>query len=257
MKKNPWHSVETHFLQKCKLRLGSYIHQAAIMTFRLRQVTKNTNEKTDINLEYTWTHKLLEINMTYGSNKFYNQRNYSVVGITFTMKRDFTKHILSYYFPSLIIVAISWISFTIPPEVIPARMALLVTLMLVLVNLFGTIISTQPPSMYPTSLVVWTIACIIFASGPIIAYAGILLMKRNFRYNRISSASDDLVIVESVDKVNRPQSEIKKDDDERENHLTTCDRNCLIGFPAAFLVFNVIYWPIVLSKRTLQLQDKS
>ena len=41
-------------------------------------------------------------------------------------------------------VVVSWISFVVPPEVIPGRMALLVTLFLVLVNIFNTVTSNTP-----------------------------------------------------------------------------------------------------------------
>jgi hypothetical protein len=41
-------------------------------------------------------------------------------------------------------VVVSWISFVVPPDVIPGRMALLVTLFLVLVNIFNTVTSNTP-----------------------------------------------------------------------------------------------------------------
>ena len=36
-------------------------------------------------------------------------------------------------------MVVSWISFVVPPDVIPGRMALLITLFLVLVNIFNTV----------------------------------------------------------------------------------------------------------------------
>ena len=39
---------------------------------------------------------------------------------------------------------VSWISFVVPPDVIPGRMALLVTLFLVLVNIFNTVTTNTP-----------------------------------------------------------------------------------------------------------------
>ena len=41
-------------------------------------------------------------------------------------------------------VVVSWISFVVPPDVIPGRMALLITLFLVLVNIFNTVTSNTP-----------------------------------------------------------------------------------------------------------------
>ena len=38
----------------------------------------------------------------------------------------------------------SWISFVVPPDVIPGRMALLITLFLVLVNIFNSVTTNTP-----------------------------------------------------------------------------------------------------------------
>ena len=38
----------------------------------------------------------------------------------------------------MLFVGVSWVSFLIKPEVVPGRMALLVTIFLVLVNIFNT-----------------------------------------------------------------------------------------------------------------------
>ena len=46
--------------------------------------------------------------------------------------------------PSGLFVVVSWVSFLIPPEVVPGRMALLVTLFLVLTNIFNTITNISP-----------------------------------------------------------------------------------------------------------------
>ena len=41
-------------------------------------------------------------------------------------------------------VVVSWISFVVPPDIIPGRMALLITLFLVLVNIFNNITTNTP-----------------------------------------------------------------------------------------------------------------
>ena len=41
-------------------------------------------------------------------------------------------------------VVVSWISFLVPPDIIPGRMALLVTVFLVLINIFNTVTSKIP-----------------------------------------------------------------------------------------------------------------
>ena len=41
-------------------------------------------------------------------------------------------------------VVVSWISFVVPPDVIPGRMGLLITLFLVLVNIFNSVTTNTP-----------------------------------------------------------------------------------------------------------------
>ena len=41
-------------------------------------------------------------------------------------------------------MAVSWISFIVPPDVIPGRLTLLITLFLVLVNIFNGVTTNTP-----------------------------------------------------------------------------------------------------------------
>jgi len=64
--------------------------------------------------------------------------NYSLAGFEMILRRHFSHYVINYYLPSGLFVVVSWISFLVPADVIPGRMALLVTLFLVLVNIFNT-----------------------------------------------------------------------------------------------------------------------
>lgn len=70
--------------------------------------------------------------------------NYSVAGFEMTLQRKMSFYIVTYYLPSGLFVVVSWISFLVNPEVIPGRMTLLVTIFLVLINIFNTIQTNSP-----------------------------------------------------------------------------------------------------------------
>ena len=57
-------------------------------------------------------------------------------------------------------------------------MALLVTLFLVLVNIFNTVTTNTPKAEGLTAIEAWMLACILFVFGALTEYAGIL-----FRYD--------------------------------------------------------------------------
>ncbi len=77
---------------------------------------------------------------------------------------------LTVYFIQLsgLFVIVSWISFLIPMDVIPGRMALLVTLFLVLVNIFNTVTTNTPKAEGLTAIEAWMLACILFVFGALI-----------------------------------------------------------------------------------------
>ena len=58
-----------------------------------------------------------------------------------TMTRRMSHYMITYYLPSSLFVVVSWTSFLIPSEDIQGRMALLVTLFLVLVSIAATRVS--------------------------------------------------------------------------------------------------------------------
>ena len=65
------------------------------------------------------------------------------------------------YAPCILFVWISWYSFLIPPEMVPGRMTLLVTLLLMLVNTFFSVIQLTPQTSKITDMNVFITVCII------------------------------------------------------------------------------------------------
>jgi hypothetical protein len=56
-------------------------------------------------------------------------------------------------------------------------MTMLVTLFLVLINIFTNITSSSPNVEGLSSISAWVIACILFVFGALVGYAGILIKK--------------------------------------------------------------------------------
>jgi hypothetical protein len=94
--------------------------------------------------------------------------NFSLAGFEMVLHRYVSTYIITYYLPSGLFVIVSWISFLIPMDVIPGRMALLVTLFLVLVNIFNTVTTNTPKAEGLTAIEAWMLACILFVFGALI-----------------------------------------------------------------------------------------
>ena len=107
----------------------------------------------------------------------FDEEKFSTVGFAMCLERYYGGYILEYYLPSTIMVVASWVSFLIPIDIVPGRMALLITLLLVQINQFGAIIRMVPPSRSPTALTIWALCCILFVGASLMVYAALLFIK--------------------------------------------------------------------------------
>ena len=89
---------------------------------------------------------------------------------------------LQIYLPCILFVVVSWISFLIRPSVVPGRMALLVTLFLVLVNVFNNVRSMAPStsSNQLNAIDMYLVVCIFMVFFALLEY-GIVLLSINVR----------------------------------------------------------------------------
>ena len=137
---------------------------------------------------------------------------YSVVGIKLELYSIWQKYITLYYVPTILIVLTSWIFFLLPSTSYPARTALLVTVFLLLINIFSSVVNETPNTsdggeynsitqfncpaklhkcknvatlkapgiiiltcyLEMTALELWTLACIFTVFGSLLSYGFIL-----------------------------------------------------------------------------------
>ena len=64
---------------------------------------------------------------------------YAACGFQMQLVRKQMQYLIQVYLPSCMFVVVSWASFFIKPEVVPGRIALLVTLFIVLINIFNSV----------------------------------------------------------------------------------------------------------------------
>ena len=69
---------------------------------------------------------------------------YSVAGFQFRLSREFGSIFTNDYLPCMMLLLISFIGFFIPVQMVPGRMALLVTIFLMLVNITTSLKATGP-----------------------------------------------------------------------------------------------------------------
>jgi len=106
---------------------------------------------------------------------------YAACGFQIRLVRKTMQYLVQVYLPSCMFVVVSWVSFLIKPEVVPGRMALLVTLFLVLINIFNSVRERAPISSRLNAVDFYLVICIFLVFTALMEYAVILLLLKKQR----------------------------------------------------------------------------
>ncbi|CAD5122257.1 DgyrCDS10702 [Dimorphilus gyrociliatus] len=97
--------------------------------------------------------------------------NFTCIKTVFTLERQYDFYIIQFYLPSILIVMISWISFWIDNEAIPARISLGLLTVLTQITQMSGLKNLSPAVSYVTTLDVWNFACLIFTCAAFIEFS--------------------------------------------------------------------------------------
>jgi len=161
--------------QRCKFQVGSYSYDMTRMVFDVSTLGYIQNTQSII-LDYD-----IEIMNLKNKDQLFEAGalgNFSLAGFEMKLSRHVMSYIITYYLPSGLFVLVSWISFLIPPDIVPGRMALLITLFLVLVNIFNNVNTNSPKAEGLTAIELWMLACILFVFASLVVYAVVLYLKQ-------------------------------------------------------------------------------
>ncbi|XP_023323769.1 gamma-aminobutyric acid receptor subunit gamma-4 isoform X2 [Eurytemora carolleeae] len=182
--------------QRCKFLVGSYIHDNTQISFSGKFVHDIENQRAQ---QYMINCTELDPadKVIYWANRTYCQTGFQV-----DLVRRRTPVLLQVYLPSGMFVVVSWISFIVPPEVVPGRMALLVTLFLVLVNIFNSVTANAPKAEGLTAVETWVVSCIIHVFGVLAEYALILKIIQSEKRRDAKSRRSFLKALSSLNSSN-------------------------------------------------------
>ena len=234
----------------CQMNFDHYPLDSHICPFQISSYrsTKETvscsseffyDETTQRHLQYSITlDKLPKKYQTYSIRKNFV---YKTCGFNIILSRERSQIFFQVYLTSAMFVIVSWLSFIIKPEVVPGRIALLVTTFLVLVNVFNSAKSQAPVSKYLNAIDVYLVGCIIHVFVALIEYAIVLFIdtrkesrfigangKTNELKPPIGSMTNSFIL--EVDKKSKNQFCYNK-----------IDAISVFFFPSCFLVFIFMY----------------
>lgn len=258
----------------CMMDLYRYPLDAQVCTIELASFSKTTDE-----LQLHWSNAspvILYENMklpqfeienvnTSFCNETFHTGEYSCLKAEFFLQRSVGYHLVQSYLPTVLIVVISWVSFWLDVEAIPARITLGVTTLLTISSKGAGIQGNLPPVSYVKAIDVWMGACTMFVFAALLEFTFVnyLWRKRPLDQGILTAVNDGKVAVLLPEKAcngslvqcSPTPADIdggltpatKKDG--HNNHKVQAkriDQMCRMGFPMAFVAFSVIYWPYYL-----------
>uniref|UniRef100_A0A7E4WBX2 Ig-like domain-containing protein n=1 Tax=Panagrellus redivivus TaxID=6233 RepID=A0A7E4WBX2_PANRE len=100
-----------------------------------------------------------------------NTGTYSCLRTVIELKREFSYYLLQLYIPSFMLVAVSWVSFWLDKDSVPARVTLGVTTLLTMTTQASAVNQNLPPVSYTKAIDIWIGVCLAFIFGALLEFA--------------------------------------------------------------------------------------
>ena len=187
--------LDTHI---CPFQIGSYFGTVSTVTCSSQF---EFDEKRQRSLQYFT--EIIPLS-TEHQNVTLPSGEYAACGFTIGLHRMRMQNLIQVYLPTTMFVMTSWVSFLIKPEVVPGRMALLITLFLVLTNIFNGVKADAPASKRLNAVDLYLVVCIFLVFAALVEYSVILyIQKKNKRLtccSQNSPRSQDLSLEVTLNK---------------------------------------------------------
>jgi len=200
---------------------------------------------------------------------FSSNTSYAACGFEIHLKRKVGMMIWYVYLPFYFYVVVSWISFVVPVKVVPARLGGLMVVFLISINTFNSTKVTEPgaASSGLNKLDLFMITCILFIFGAIMSYTWILFLLTVMTTKK---TVDDQIVPVVVGESGRVDTSAR---DIWGRHIDALPRSwrrlrktpgfsgkltlaliqpaifdiiSLILFPVFFIIFNILYWSLLI-----------
>ncbi|XP_033752004.1 glycine receptor subunit alpha-2-like [Pecten maximus] len=205
--------------QICALYMQSFAFTRNNLRFRWRKVNPiQTNEKMELP-----QFDLQEHHVTESLGECVGGGNFTCIQLEMHFNRNIGYFVIQVYIPTILIVLLSWVSFWLSIDAVPARISLGILTVLTLTNQRTTLASSVPQVSYIKALDVWMAVCLGFVFAAMLEYALVNVMERKDG-KKCDSIDPDVTKM----KVRKRGEQI--------------DRISRLAFPLVFMGFCALYW---------------
>ncbi|ELU10292.1 hypothetical protein CAPTEDRAFT_124990, partial [Capitella teleta] len=164
---------------------------------------------------------------------------------------------IQHYIPCILIVMLSWLSFWIDIKSVPARISFGLLTVLTMTTKSSEVASKLPKVSYVKAMDIWMTTCLAFVVGAFVEYAIVnvlLSLEERGRCLKVQGAAIQVAMQSEKPCSNRGlkyaaesedvKSEYNWQAEQSREHSTAMrvEHGSKIGFPLAFVVFNIVYW---------------
>ncbi|XP_076354673.1 glycine receptor subunit alpha-2-like isoform X2 [Tachypleus tridentatus] len=173
---------------------------------------------------------------------------YSCLRATIVFKRQNGFHLLQTYLPTFLVVLISWVSFWLSVDAVPARTTLGVTTLLTITTLAAGVRTQLPPVSYIKAIDVWIGVCSVMVFGALLEFTLVNYLSRSKLRPDEFRKSINLLNwqLRREEERKEQRDEIQKEKSRNLKRSKMVDRVSRATFPFVFFVFNIAYWPYYL-----------
>ncbi|ELT93352.1 hypothetical protein CAPTEDRAFT_163108 [Capitella teleta] len=252
--------------QVCKMNIETYAYELEQLKFKWAD-ERPLEFNTDMELPQFELvgHAIAE------TVKEYSTGNFSALRVNFILKRDIGFYIIQIYIPSILIVILSWVSFWLSLDAVPARISLGVLTVLTMTTQTSGMTSRLPRVSYIKAIDVWLSTCLVFVFSALLEFAVVNVMCRNQptgrqrKKKRNRKQKNEMRMTEvhcDAQPSHKALLGAKDSNSDGNNHTTVCleshgpvshgfqmrhkaqmvDNFSRTIFPVCFVLFNLVYW---------------
>ena len=229
--------------QECPFIVGSYNYQKNTVDCNSTYYVEKRYQRT---LQY-----LLEIRDLSAEEINAIDDDFAAGGFMIVLQRSRLQILFQTYLTSAMFVFVSWVTFMIKPEVVPTRMGLLVTIFLVLINIFNGVKSEAPVSKTLNAVDRYLLICIGLVFMALFEYTIVLTLDDDDSGDHEKATASRqrkgrVKILSLRGKMEMDQngngSKTRCSSKRRRDLRRRLDSFSIVVFPGIFLIFNIIYW---------------
>lgn len=172
--------VKLTLVLSCAMNFKNYPHDEQTCNLKIESISHTTDDLVfewdplmplDVDSGIELPQLELTHNFTGDCTTAYSTGNFTCLEVVFKFKRRLGYYLFHTYLPTCLIVIMSWISFWIKPEAVPARVTLGVTSLLTLSTQHANSQKSLPPVSYIKAIDVFMSGCTVFVFLSLMEYA--------------------------------------------------------------------------------------